>query len=223
MKLRHELKFELSAGELLILRSRVAAVMHPDAHGDGGLYTVRSLYFDSASDKALREKQNGISRREKFRIRCYNGDTDFIRLEKKTKLNGLGCKESTRLTETEVGQILSGDIGALAEHPSPLVRELYVKMRVEGLMPKTLVEYTREAYTFPAGNVRVTFDSDIRTGLRATELLDPECIMLPAGDTPVLMELKWDEYLPRIIEDAVRLPERRAGAFSKYAQCRIYG
>jgi len=29
--------------------------------------------------------------------------------------------------------------------------------------------------------------------------------------------LKWDEYLPDIVRDAVQLPNCRVGAFSKYA------
>ena len=104
-----------------------------------------------------------------------------------------------------------------------LVRELYCKMRSQGLRPRTLVDYTREPFIFRPGNVRVTLDYDIRTGLNSTDLLNPRAVTVPAGDAPILLEVKWDEYLPSIIRDAVSVPDRRAGAFSKYAQCRIYG
>ena len=49
--------------------------MKRDLHtGEDGLYTVRSIYFDNADDKALREKIYGVQKREKFRIRYYNDD-----------------------------------------------------------------------------------------------------------------------------------------------------
>ena len=103
------------------------------------------------------------------------------------------------------------------------MQELYSKMRSQGLRPKTIVDYTREPFIYRPGNVRVTFDYDIRTGLDCTDFLDPACVTIPAGDAPILLEVKWDDYLPSIIRDAVQTPGRRVSAFSKYAQCRIYG
>ena len=105
----------------------------------------------------------------------------------------------------------------------PLVRELYAKILSQGLRPMTLVDYKREPFIYAPGNVRVTFDYDIRTGLRRTDFLDPDCPTIPAGDAPILLEVKWDNFLPSIIRDAVQTPGRRVTAFSKYAQCRIYG
>ena len=104
-----------------------------------------------------------------------------------------------------------------------LVRELYLKMKNKGLRAKTIVDYTRDAFVFAAGNVRVTLDYDIRTGMNCVDFLDPDAVTVPLGDAPIILEVKWDEYLPDIIRDAVGLDGRRAGAFSKYAACRIYG
>ena len=65
---RHEWKHELSFQDYLILRQRLRAVMEPDPHAVDGRYFIRSLYFDNLDDKALREKIDGVNRREKFRI-----------------------------------------------------------------------------------------------------------------------------------------------------------
>lgn len=222
MELRHEWKHEITRLDMLALRQRLRAVARADGHASGGKYLVRSLYFDTPSDKALREKIDGVSRREKFRIRFYNGDTSLIHLEKKSKLGGLGSKQSATLSAGEVSALLSGDLRWMLSSGEPLVRELYAKMRTELLGPKTIVDYTREPYVYPAGNVRVTLDYDIRRGLRPGDFLDPG-VTIPAGDAPVILEVKWDAFLPDIIRDAVRLEGRRASAFSKYAQCRIYG
>ncbi|MBQ9522064.1 MAG: polyphosphate polymerase domain-containing protein [Oscillospiraceae bacterium] len=222
MQYRHEWKHELTWADVLELRQRLRAVACPDPHAVDGRYLIRSLYFDTLSDKALREKLDGVNRREKFRIRYYNHDTSVIHLEKKSKLNGLGTKASAALTAQEAQDIVDGKIDWMLSSGRPLVEELYSKLRA-GLRPRTIVDYTREPFIYVPGNVRVTFDYDIRTGLNCTDFLNPDCPTIPAGDAPILMEVKWDAYLPDIIRDAVQLPGRHASAFSKYAQCRIYG
>lgn len=208
---------------MLVLRQRLRAVMRTDDNAVGGRYFVRSLYFDTPSDTVLREKLDGVNRREKFRIRLYNHDISFIRLEKKSKLAGLGKKQSTQLTPQQAQRIVDGDLDWMRCCEDGLIRELYSKMRTQQLRPKTIVDYTREPFVYPPGNVRVTLDYDIRTGLDCTDFLNPDCPTIPAGDSPVILEVKWDEFLPDMIRSAIQLEGRRVSAFSKYAQCRIYG
>ncbi len=220
---RHEWKHVLNYADLLTLRHRLEAVMERDPHSIDGKYHIRSLYFDNPDDKALREKIDGVNIREKFRIRLYNWDTSLIKLEKKSKRNGLGTKYSANLTAEEAQKIVDGDLDWMMASDRALVQELYCKMRYQRLEPKTIVDYTREPFIFRPGNVRVTLDYDIRTGQERTDFLDPKVVTIPAGDAPILVEVKWDEFLPTIIRDAVSLPNRRVGSFSKYAQCRVYG
>lgn len=223
MKFRHEWKHEISYADMLLLRQRLRAVAKTDEHAVDGRYEIRSLYFDNASDKALREKLDGISQREKFRIRYYNGDTSLIHLEKKSKIGGLCNKQTTTLTADEAQAIADGNTEWMRESKDVLVQELYIKMATEGLRPKTIVDYTREPFVYAAGNVRVTLDYNIRTGLMCTDFLNVDCVTIPAGDAPIVLEVKWDEFLPEIIRDIVQLENRRSGAYSKYAACRIYG
>ena len=95
MELRHEWKHEISFMDLLVIRQRLSAVAKRDVHAVNGKYFIRSLYFDTPEDKALREKLNGISRREKFRIRYYNLDhrfyasDDFLSLKTSAKSNAI--------------------------------------------------------------------------------------------------------------------------------------
>ena len=220
---RHEWKHEISYADLLAIRQRLRAVAECDPHAENGRYLIRSLYFDNLSDKALREKIDGVNLREKFRIRYYNGNPSVIHLEKKSKRAGLGTKYSAELTKDEAQSIVDGELDWMMSSGRPLVQELYCKMRYQGLRPKTIVDYTREPFIYRPGNVRVTFDYDIRTGLSCTDFLNPDCVTIPAGDAPILLEVKWDAFLPSVIRDAVQTPGRRVEAFSKYAQCRIYG
>ncbi len=244
MQYRHEWKHEINRSDMLAIRQRLRAVAEPDPYAIDGKTRIRSLYFDNAADKALREKVDGVNMREKFRIRYYNGDTSYIKLEKKSKNNGLGTKYAARITAEEAQALVDGDLSwmqaELDKPPVPdalpgglpsqkagqyrreLVAELYSKMRGQGLRPRTIVDYTREPYVYAPGNVRVTFDYDIRTGLGCTDLLNWDCPTVPAGDAGIILEVKWDNYLPEVIRSCVATPGRRVSAFSKYAQCRIY-
>ena len=220
---RHEWKHEISLSDCVTLRQRLRAVAEADPHARDGRYQIRSLYFDSPRDKALREKLDGVDRREKFRIRYYDGDTSLIHLEKKSKRYGLGTKSTAPLTVREAQAIVDGIWDWMPGSGYDVVVELYSKMRCQGLRPKTIVDYTREPFVYSPGNVRVTLDYGLRTGLGCTDFLNPQCVTVPVRSAMAILEVKWDRYLPTVIRDAVQLPGRRSGAFSKYAACRIYG
>ena len=222
MALRHEWKHRIDTAGLLALRARLGAVLQRDPHALGGSYQVRSLYFDNLADKALREKLESVNHREKFRLRFYNGDLSLLVLEKKTKTNGLCGKAQTPLSVEEARALLEGrhqELGA----SSPLLGELRRKMGSQGLRPKAIVEYTREPFLYGPGNVRVTLDYNIRTALSPAGFLDPGYVILPEADAPVILEVKWDAFLPDLVRDLVQLPGTRTSAFSKYAACRLYG
>lgn len=223
MEFRHEWKHEITYSDMLAIRHRLSAVAEADAHAVDGKYEIRSLYFDNINDKTLREKLDGVNIREKFRIRYYNNNTEIINLEKKSKVGGLGNKQSARLSKEEAQSIVDGNVEWMRNSKEGLIQELYIKMTTQGLKPKTIVDYTRQPFVYAPGNVRVTLDYNIRTGLQCTDFLNPKCITIPAGDSGIILEVKWDAFLPEIIRDAVQLSGRRVTAFSKYAACRMYG
>lgn len=223
MKLRHELKHSINRGEDMILTSRLRKLFPHDTNADShGSYRVSSLYFDTPYDKALRQKIDGVNCREKFRLRHYNADLSFIRLEKKYKINGLCGKRSAKVSAHQVEKLLSGDIDFLLTSDDPLLMELYSKMRGQQLAPKTIVTYDREAFLFAPGNVRITIDRNLRTGLDSTDFLDPQLYHTPVSDGLAVLEVKYDEFLPEIVKMAVQIPNRQAAAYSKYAVCRRY-
>jgi len=223
MQFRHEHKHYINYLDYLILRSKLRAVMQPDVNtNEDGEYHIRSLYFDNYRDVALQDKISGINRREKFRIRCYNKDFEFINLEKKSKINGLCSKIKTTITKQQAAAILAHDTEWMAKSAKPLVVELYSKMKSGQLRPKTIVDYKREAFVYGPGNVRVTIDRDIRTGLFSTDLFNPDLPTVAAGDQQILLELKYDKFIPEVIANLIQLDGRRQTAFSKYAASRIY-
>ena len=221
MKFRHEYKHQINLADIYGLRTRLSAVVKHDSNCDAdGTYFVKSLYFDNYMDKALREKIDGVNRREKFRIRYYGTDTSFIRLEKKSKINGLCNKVTCRITAEECQKIIDGDIEFMKDSEFELMRELYSKMKYQLLRPKCIVAYTRECFVYPPGNVRVTLDMNICGSNNVKKFLNPDLPFLQTYHDSIL-EVKWDEYLPQIIRDSVQVKSRRSAAFSKYAAIRI--
>jgi SPX domain protein involved in polyphosphate accumulation len=225
IKYRHELKHYINMSDYLAIRNRVKHIMSVDRNADeSNEYKIRSLYFDNLNDKALMEKLNGISKREKFRIRFYNDDHTFIRLEKKMKHNSLCAKLSEKISKEECISLLNGDITFLRDSEKALFIELYSKMKEQLLRPKTIVDYTREAYVYKLGNVRVTFDKQIKSGLYNKNLFEENLpTVQPIDNRFIVLEVKFDEFLPEIIQDIIQTNERKATAISKYAAARIYG
>lgn len=199
--------------------------MKPDSNaGPDGNYLIRSLYFDTPDDKALMEKISGVDNREKFRIRLYNHNDSYIRLEKKIKVNGLTAKLSTKLTKDQCSDILNGNIEWMKDSNNQVLNEVYHKMRHQRLAPRTIVDYDREAYVYKAGNVRVTIDKSIRTGITSTDIFSKDLPTVEALDKKMaVLEVKFDEFLPDIISDIVQLGDRHKLSVSKYALCRMYG
>lgn len=223
---RHEMKYAISYSDYLAIRQRLLPVMQTDPHVDEtGHYTIRSIYFDNHDNTALWEKIDGVRKRSKWRIRYYNDDSSFLTLEKKMKDNNLCLKYDAPITEAECRALLAGDRSWMIGHPNDLVRELYVSMIQQQMRPRVLVSYTREPYIYQAGNVRVTFDSNIRTSLFSDHFLPPDIHDISAMDTPgdMILEVKYDAYLPEIIRALVQTDNIHQQAFSKYGACRRYG
>ena len=219
-RLRHEEKHQVNLREALVLSRRLEKLFPRDPHaGPEGSYQVVSLYYDDPYDTALRQKLDGMNRREKFRLRYYGKEPAFFKLEKKYKVKGLCGKGSCRLSREEGERLLRGDSAFLLEKEEPLAREFYAKLR-RGLAPKTVVRYTREAFLYAPGNVRVTLDGDIRAGAPERFLIPQK--LLPALGGLAVVEVKYDAFLPEIVKLAVQVPNRQGTACSKYALCRRY-
>lgn len=223
MRGRHEVKHYISLADYYILKQRLRAVLKTDAHaGPDGSYRIRSLYFDTPEDTALQEKLDGVRDRDKYRIRFYNHDVSFVQLERKSKRGDICIKDAVRITAEEAQELAEGNFVWLKEREERLLQDLYEAMEKTGLRAKTIVDYERDPFTYEAGNVRVTLDHHIRTGLWSKGFLKPECVTIPAAEDVIILEVKWDAFLPDIVRDVVQLDSRSATAFSKYAVCRAF-
>ena len=223
-KYRHELKYEVTSAQLLMLKNRIHHLIPADSHaGPGGAYTIRSLYFDDMYDRCFRENEDGTDPREKFRIRIYNHSTARITLECKRKERGKTLKTSCPLTEEQTRALMAGRILPDIGSQPLLLRKLTLQMMTRRLRPVVIVEYERIPYVYKGGNVRITLDTNISSSSAVGYFLDEQIPKRPVqGVGQQLLEVKYDEYLPDFIYRNLQLHSLRQTAFSKYYLCRKF-
>ncbi len=228
VKFRHEYKYLATAVQLEEIKQRIAPVMQKDSHcsTDGpykGGYNIRSLYFDDTDNTCYYENENGTDPREKFRIRIYNHSDGFIQLELKQKQSGKCRKLGCPLTREQAQELINGRIPETDGESHPLLLKLISQMRTRGLKPVVIVEYERIPFTYPIGNVRVTFDYNIRASGFCERFFDEDIPMRPILETGQhILEVKWDELLPDYINMLLQPDRLQWSSFSKFYLCRKF-
>lgn len=221
---RTELKHEITKMDCYLLRNRLKHFMKVDPHAQkDGKYFIRSVYFDNFENKVLMEKKEGFYQRDKFRVRLYDLNTNFLNLEKKSKRNNLTYKQKCCITAEEYERMRSGDIGWMETDSRTLIQDLFIQMNLFQLKPVTVVDYEREVFIYDQGNVRVTFDGNIKTSFRNNDVLNPHLAMVETNPEIVILEVKYDEFLPNMIKCLLQLGDRRKGTYSKYQISRMFG
>ena len=221
---RHEFKYYINYFQYEILRRKLQVVLQRDRHSDdNGEYHIRSLYFDDIKNTALFEKQAGILTRKKYRIRLYNKTSNLIKLEKKGRVGQLIHKEYTNISKDKLDKIMEGNVSFLKDKKNKLLMEFYIDLSINKYHPEVIVDYIREAYIYRLNNIRITFDKFLQTGLYATSLLDENMPMIDVIEEPkMILEVKYDNFLPDFIRNLLQISSSNRYAISKYVICRKY-
>lgn len=221
-QLRHELKYFISQGEYAALRGRLQPFLALDKHTVDPLgYHIRSLYFDDMYDTAMVEKLSGQQRRNKYRVRIYGLSDAMITMERKSKFDAYISKTAARLTRAQFEAMLAGDYAPLLRTGDPLLIEVFARRRAVLLRPAVVVDYLREAYVYAPGNVRLTFDKNIRAGFGGYDIFSADMPTSPVLESgQMVMEVKYDDFLPALVRDLLRPVTGELCAASKYVLCR---
>lgn len=222
-KYRHELKFIISSNVAEILKQRLSLLMDVDANSayEDNTYLIRSLYFDDINSEAYYEKMDGVEFRKKYRIRIYNLDDSFIRLECKYKHNNMTSKDQLKIDKELCQAIIDDDLIGKKLPDNKFFTQFYTDLTLKRLKPSIIVDYKRLAYTYPVSDVRVTFDSKIRSGLYNYNLFDENVNYYSIiDDEEVVLEVKFNEVLPEPIAIILSTVPTARQAFSKFAHCR---
>ncbi len=221
MEYRHELKFIMTPTNAHLLKKILGNLMEKDINGDDqGRYMVRSLYFDTIDGGAFFDKLDGVEYRRKFRIRYYNNDPSFIRLESKLKIDDLSQKTQERIDLKTAEQLMKGEIETISLRPNSVLTQFILEIKLKGLRPAVIVDYQRTAFIQKALDVRITFDEHIRSRMHDTELFKTNFGSVEVMDPQeVVLEVKYNQIIPQAIADVIRQVPMIRLAVSKYAYC----
>lgn len=220
---RNEEKYLITKQEETYLKNLIAAVCKKDINSnqnDGG-YWIRSLYFDSLSDRDYNEKILGVSERRKIRLRIYNFDTQTVKLEIKNKIESYSVKETLTISRWDSQELQNGNYDILLKYGSRIANKAYYYLKKEQYRPKKIVDYIREAYMYPVENIRITFDHDIKTG-STLDLFNKNFLLYPVLDRQMcVLEVKYDKFFPVILKEILSSSEMYRCSYSKYGAARM--
>ncbi len=222
---RYELKYEINTKDAFLLKQKLALIMDCDefSPNEDGSYYIRSLYFDDIYNTAYHEKVNGAEFREKYRIRFYNFDANYILIELKGKNGNLCYKKQDKIQYQEYCDIMNKDYDKIIieENKRETLRKFINDCKNKNLVPSIIVDYKRIAYTYPVANVRITFDSDIASGRFNYDIMNDKMMLFPVlEDDRLILEVKYNKFLPKIIDDILKTVPSVRISMSKFALCR---
>lgn len=215
-KFRKELKYNITNKDFYILQHNLNTLIKKDPNCKGNFYTISSIYFDDYKKTSYSQVKNGISNRWKYRIRFYNYDDSYIKLEKKHKINGLTNKTSVRITRKILNNILNNKI-KVEEKNEPLLNEFVVKLKKDLLKPIICIEYDRIPFIYKLGNVRITLDYNIRYTNKYSNLFNSNKKVYYLKDK--ILEVKYNELIPDFIRYRLELNHLDQVSFSKFNNC----
>lgn len=219
---RKELKYVITQEQFWDIKSRLGVLMEQDEHSTDGSYMVRSQYYDSITDADLKDNLDGVWEKQKIRVRVYSPNATVAKLEYKCKKGSDGIKYSMQLNREEVLRLENHQYDFLLERKEELAHRLYVKMTEEYYRPKTIIEYRRTAFLYPVSDVRITFDRNLRASSNPYGILEetPGYFPLLNADK-VVMEIKYNDFLPTFLKEITTSVDASAEAYSKYSIARL--
>lgn len=219
--LRHEYKFPATTAQCEVLRERFSAVMTPDTHGDNGCYRVTSVYLDDVYRSAYNDKLIGADTRKKYRIRTYDLSEKLLHFECKYKDRNMTSKRGIWISPGQYHSILKGDYSFVwsGEYEGTILEDASYSNALALLRPSVIVDYNRQAFINPEGNVRFTIDSGFKAGAFSDDMLSENIGYLPVEDFTAVIEIKYDDYLPSYLEELLGGIELKQESVSKFLLC----
>lgn len=228
---RREYKYLLPMHLVPKVRAAARAVCRLDRYaGPTGVYTIRSLYFDTDRLDLFWANHHERADRFKLRVRTYPGSNGPVFLEVKRRVQDVIVKTRGAVSG-DVWVDIVRDPARLQElslppHTRAAVERFLSLVHTYHLEPTLLVQYEREAYASEVDEyARLTFDFRVACQQKRTLDLeaDPErwhptdhTYQTRTLEPVVVLELKFQASPPRWMVDLVRRLELQRLSFSKY-------
>ena len=218
---RYEYKYVISAQSAELLKYTLRALLRPDEHADeDGNYLIRSVYFDDDRFSAYHEKLAGVCNRNKYRLRFYNFNAERIAFEAKRKYGQLVKKQSCVVSRDLAQRMLSGAQLTPQERQEPLLAGFDTLCSCTRMQPSVVVDYLRTAFIYPVNRVRITLDQDVCADQYSVDRLFEKSASIPVMEHgEVILEVKYAEWLPPFLAQALSNIPMILQANSKYCNC----
>lgn len=215
---RYEIKYIIPTNISDRLLPQLLNYMQYDPYMKGDYYEVISLYFDTLSLQFYHDKIDGLKDRRKFRFRTYSRDgSSNIFLEIKRKTDSIILKDRIVLKKGFLdGLLVRHDITKdyIVKGSAKVLDEYTAFDQAFGLVPQTLVAYKRKAlHSKFDDRFRVTFDYDI-TCYDAKHGYFGQKNQITYKE--LVLELKFNNYLPKWFHTFIEMYQLERRAFSKY-------
>lgn len=212
---RVEKKYDISTITASKLNNRLSIALPKDPHNGSEGYMVRSLYFDTIYSDDLSDKQEGLMYRRKIRLRCYDVNDEFVKLERKYKFGQYQYKQSLNIRKSDAISMINGDYTFLSLMNNKFANEIYSIMTTQLYRPKVVVEYRRLAYALNENDIRITIDSNIKASKSNFDIFSSKLMLTPFFTSPIL-EVKYNNFLIDYVKDIVNIADRCESSISKY-------
>ena len=222
--LRRELKFYISYKEYVVLSSLLRKALPHDKHADKNTngYFVRSLYFDTFDNKEFEEKMAGIETRSKYRMRIYSIDSPIVKFEIKNKFGDIIMKETALISREDAIKIQKMDYEPMLKYKNPILNKAYKEFKKSLYRPVIIVDYIREAFNYDANNVRIVFDKFLSSSTLHLDLFKRDAFTtFKLKRNLVIMEVKYNNFLPDWIKSFIQVPSAQRSSISKYCIGRL--
>ena len=216
---RNELKYYIPYKEYTVLSNSLKKIFQQDKHNKENIggYFVRSLYFDTIDDKSFEDKVGGIEERSKYRLRIYDTDSKSVKFEIKSKINNTTTKETAVISRSDAEEIQNGNYKVMLKYNNTVLNKAYIEFKKRPYNPVVRVDYLREAFLLCDTNkIRVVFDRFLKSTLLQLDLFADAIMMPQLKNDIVIMEIKYDNFIPMWIKQLLQVQSFERSALSKY-------
>lgn len=213
---RIEYKYLISFGLAEELKEYLSLRTILDSANLGGKpYVIRSIYFDSPSLTAYKEKLNGDHERIKVRLRSYSDiEEKKVFLELKKKQGGRIYKERLPISYDNYLRLMNGEIEFLLENDNIFLKKIWYLFHYYRLTPKVLNRYERVSFIDKVIDCKISFDSGLASS--SPEYFYKQHSFLESATNGVIMEVKFGNLLPDYFIEMVKKYGIRQHSSCKY-------
>lgn len=215
---RNELKYLINIQEYYYLRNIFNGVLNTDEYSKGNNdYWIRSLYLDTLYDKEFNDKIIGVKDRKKLRLRIYDTNTKKVKFEIKNRFDQYMLKETVSISREDAQVICRGESINFEKYNNSILHKVNYIIHTDYYKPSAIIDYEREAYTYPINSIRITFDKNIRATTSSFDLFSKDISTVNLFNQPlVVLEVKYNNILPKFIRDILSSCKGDRLSISKY-------